>query len=362
MSTIEQIEWETCLIEPGRNRELEKYMRRELGAPSPVTGYFAECPWIPRSVAALNLRGGRLLAADLDLAEKIGLVVSQDNSCRYCFAAHRLLMRMMGTAEERIRRLEQDLLTAELEPSERAALEFARRLSRSNPLLSAADLKPLRDAGFSEDAIKEIVLVAAASCAVNRLTTLPALPPQRWERLPDRWAIRLLRPLLGRLIHSRRKKGKPDLLEPELKTGPFSEVVIALDGLPLARSLRQVVDEAWSSPILTRRAKALVVAVVARGLGCKFSESEAIRLLAEEGMSKEELEEILAHLTSPKLDPIEAVLVPFARDTVRYEPVLIQRRARVVSEQLSRPQFLEALGIVALANMLCRLGILAQEA
>jgi alkylhydroperoxidase family enzyme len=173
--------------------------------------------------------------------------------------------------------------------------------------------------------------------------------------------MRLLRPLFGRLIHSRTKKGKPDFLEPELKTGPFSQVVIALDGLPLARSLRQVVDEAWSSPILTRRAKALVVAVVARGLGCKFSEGEAIRLLAEEGMSQEELEEVLSHLASPRLDPVEAVLVPFARDTVRYEPVLIQRRARTVSEQLSGPQFLEALGIVGLANMLCRLGLLVQE-
>ena len=153
----------------------------------------------------------------------------------------------------------------------------------------------------------------------------------------------------------------PDFLEPELKTGPFSDVVLALDGLPLARSLRQVVDEAWSSPILTRRAKALVIAVVARGLGCTVSEREAARLLMEEGLSAEDLQEILAHLASPKLDAVEAVLVPFARETVWYRPVLIQRRARTVSEQLSGPQFLEALGTVALANMLCRLGILVQD-
>jgi alkylhydroperoxidase family enzyme len=361
MSAIEQIEWETCLIEPGRNRELEKHMRREMGVRSPVTLYFAECPWIPRSVAAFNFLRGKLVAAELDLAEKISLVVSQDNSCRFCFAAQRLLMRIVGMPEERIRRLEQDLLTADVEPAERAALEFARRLSRSNPLLTGTDLKSLRDVGYSEGAIKEIAVVVAYSCAVNRFTTFPALPPQRWEQLPDRWAMRVLRPLLGRFIESRRSRGKPDFLEPALRTGPFSDVVLALDGLPLARSLRQVVDEAWSSPILTRRAKALVIAVVARGLGCTVSEREAARLLMEEGLGAEDLQEILAHLASPKLDAVEAVLVPFARETVWYRPVLIQRRARTVSEQLSGPQFLEALGIVALANMLCRLGILVQD-
>ena len=89
--------------------------------------------------------------------------------------------------------------------------------------------------------------------------------------------------------------------------------------------------------------------------------ADTLDITGGEPLLRDDLEEILAHLSSPKLDPVEAVLVPFARDTVRYEPVLIQRRARTVSEQLSGPQFLEALGIVGLANMLCRLGLLVQE-
>ena len=40
--------------------------------------------------------------------------------------------------------LEQDLLTSELEPRESAALDFARKLSRSNPPPAKEDLEPLR--------------------------------------------------------------------------------------------------------------------------------------------------------------------------------------------------------------------------
>ncbi len=362
MEVIEAVEWEQCLIEPGRNRELERYMRREWGQTGLITRYFAECPWIARSIPAFDYYRGKLVHIDIALADKISLVVAQDNSCRFCFAAQRILMRMTGIPERRIRRLEQDLLTADLEPREQAALEFARRLSRASPLASGADLKSLRDQGYPDEAIKEIAVVSAYMCAINRFSTFPALPPETLERLPERWPVRVLLPLLGRWFKLRWRKGAPEFLDAEAREGPFAYLVGALDGLPFARSLRRVVDEAWNSPILSQRAKALVMAVVARGLGCELSEREATRLLEERGLAAADVEEILAHLASPKLDPIEAVIVPFARETIWYQPSPVQRRARVVRDRLSGPQFLEALGIASLANMLCRLGVVVREA
>ena len=121
-----------------------------------------------------------------------------------------------------------------------------------------------------------------------------------------------------------------------------------------------MIDEAWSSPILSARTKALVAAVVARGLGCAHSERETARLLAEGGLAAEELEPILAHLASPRLDRVESVAVPFARETIWYRSAQIQRRARAVQEQLSGAEFLELVGIASYANMLCRLGILVE--
>ena len=311
MAVIEETEWEECCIEPGRNPEIERYLRSQMGMVPAAAGYFAECPWIARSIAAFWFPRGKLTHIDVDICDKICLVVSQDNSCRYCFAASRLLMRMVGVPESRIRRLEEDLLTADLDPREQVVLEFTRRLSRSNPLLASADLAPVRHAGYPDSAIKEMAVVAAYMCAMNRFCTLPALPPQRLERLPDRPLARLLRPFVGRLMRSRQSKGAPDFMEPELELGPFSYLVLALKGLPLARSLHQIVDEAWRSPLLSRRVKGLVVAVIARGLGCSLSEQEASRLLAEEGLGANDLHEILTHLASPQLDPAERVIVPF---------------------------------------------------
>lgn len=359
MAIIEQVEWEECFIEPGRDPELERYLKSQMGRVPGSASYLVECPWMARSMAAFWFRRGKLIHIDIELCNKIGLVVSQDNSCRYCFAASRMLLRMTGVAEARIRRLEEDLLTAELDPRERTALEFARRLSRSNPLLASADLDPLRQAGYTDAAIKEMAVVAGYTCAMNRIATFPALPPGRMERLPDHPLVRLLRPFLARMIRSRDARGTPDFLEPALESGPFSYLVVALRGLPLARSLGQVVNEAWQSPLLSRRVKGLVVAVIARGLGCTLSEQEAGRLLAEEGLDVGDLQEILAHLASPRLDPAESVILPFARETIWYRPAPIQRRARAVREVLSGPQFLELLGVASLANMLCRLDIAA---
>jgi AhpD family alkylhydroperoxidase len=362
VTTIEETEWEPCLLATDPNPEFERFLRKNLGGVPPGIQSFAECPWLTRILIDFNFRKATLAHASFELADLIGLVVSQDNSCRYCFAEQRILLRATGMREERIRRLEQDLSTAELNDRDRLALEFARRLSQSNPLPTRADWKPLLAAGLGEGEVKELTVAAAVTVAANRLVTLPALPPQAMERYPDRWRMKLLAPLARRVLESRRKRGRPEHLPAELKSGPFSYLVLGLDGLPFARALREVVDEAWRSPILTPRAKALIVAVVARGIGAEASEAEAARLLAEEDVDRVEFEEILANLTSAKLDPVEALCVTFARETIRYRPARIQRRAREVREKLSVPQFLELVGVAALANMLCRLEIVADAA
>ena len=48
--------------------------------------------------------------------------------------------------------------------------------------------------------------------------------------------------------------------------------------------------------------------------------------------------------------------MPFARETIWYEPAPLQRRARILRARLSSAQFLEAVGVAAIANGLCRMG------
>ena len=358
MTAVAEIVQGACPIEPVRDRDLEREIKQVLGqVPHPV-GYFARCPWLVRALVLGNLSDGLMVHTDIDLSERIWLAVSQDNSCRYCYAAHRAFLRILGLPEAHIRRLEQDLYTAELNPRERLAIEFSRRVSRADPPLSSADKKPLRDAGYTEEEIKELAFVAAYIAGVNRSVTIPAIPPEPIEAMPDTWKMRLMRPFAARKLRSMRRRGQRISLTPEEKQGPYSYLVVALDGLPIARMLRNLLDAALDSPILPRRAKLLVFAVVSRGLSCEFSEREAARLLDEEGLGRESLAEVLANLASPALDAMESRIVPFARETIWYQTETIQRRAREMAAGLDPAQFLELVGVAGLANTVSRLGVI----
>jgi hypothetical protein len=137
---------------------------------------------------------------------------------------------------------------------------------------------------------------------------------------------------------------------------PYARLVEAFAGSPIAPALGKTLAEMWASPSLTLRCKLLLFAVIARGLGCEVCEREAARAVQTEGLSETDVTNVLTHLDAPGLDPVERLLVPFARETIWYEPAPLQRRARMVRDQLSGTQFLEAVGVLALANGLCRLG------
>ncbi|MGH9388367.1 MAG: carboxymuconolactone decarboxylase family protein, partial [Vicinamibacteria bacterium] len=131
---------------------------------------------------------------------------------------------------------------------------------------------------------------------------------------------------------------------------------------PCARALRTALDSAWNSPILSRRSKALAFLVIARAVGCRASEEESAKLAVSEGFKEGDVQEVLSHLGSPALDPREAAIVPFARETVRYQPAQIQGRARALRAVLKEDEFLELVGVVALANAVARLGVLFELA
>jgi AhpD family alkylhydroperoxidase len=357
MTPLQHVEWEDCIVEPTRDRELEGSVKAALGYVPEYVAYVSACPWVVRSFLVCDPASVGLVHTSFDLAERVALVVSQDNSCRYCYAAHRAYLSILGLGEDRIQRLEHDFLSGRLSPGEKLPLEFVRRVSRLDPPPSHGEWSALLQAGYTEGAVKELTFLAASNVYANRISTLPALPYQSIEGLERRWVVRLLRPLIARRFLAKRRRGTVEALAPALRAGPFSKSVLALDGLPVARALRTVIDDAWSSGILSRRAKALVFAVVARALGCPGTEAEATRLLAAEGLDRGQVESILAHLGSPMLDPIEALIVPYARETVRYDPARIQRRGRTLRGGLSNAQFLDVVGTAALANAVARLDL-----
>jgi alkylhydroperoxidase family enzyme len=257
-------------------------------------------------------------------------------------------------SESRLEELEDRLSRLDVAPRERAALAFARRMSRSAPLIGAEDRLRLTEAGFSKQERLEIAFVVAYLVFATRVATIPAIPPYGVEKMPDRWTTRLLRPLLARILAAHTSRGRPAPMA-AAPQGPHAALIQAFAGSPIAPRLAEVLDEAWGSRLLTRRCKALLFAVVGQALGCPRTAAAMRPALVAEGLSPEEIARLLAHLDSPALTPAERSLLGFARETVWYQPAGIQRRARALHEELGGPQLLEAIGVLSLANALCRL-------
>jgi AhpD family alkylhydroperoxidase len=356
------VEWEPCMLQPQPVEAITRDVRRAIGGFTPgFLDYYTPCPWLARQFAYWPSTNIPTFATPPRLVEMLSLVVAQDNSCRYCYAATRVMLRALGMSDESIRAIEGDVATSPLDPPTRAALEFARRLSRANPLPGPQALAPLRAAGFGQDAIREIVYLTGIYVFANRVVTLPAVPVTDVERMSRRWWLGLVRPLAVLVVHWAHRKVRPTPLPAAMREGPFGYLVRAFDGHPLGPRLWTEIDEAWRSDILPARTKALITAVVARALGCPASEREARRLLAADGDL--DVDTVLSHLASPTLTDAERAIVPFVRETVHYTPAHIQRRGREVLQRVGQAAFLETIGIAALANALCRMGaVLADPA
>src|SRR5688572_34900 len=119
---LREIEWVTPLIEPCRDPDAEELVRKKYGFAMDSAAFYNRSPWIVRAQVRFDIRRDVLVHVDVDLAEIVGLVVSQDNACRFCYAAWRALLRFQGYSQSRIERLEENLAAA-LSPPDRMAIE-----------------------------------------------------------------------------------------------------------------------------------------------------------------------------------------------------------------------------------------------
>lgn len=359
-SALSHVAWEPSLVEPAVDRALERYGRQRMGIPHASVCYFAAAPWLARAVVDMHVEFGLLLQLDQRTADLIGLVVSQENSCRFCYAAVRATLWFQGMGQERIRRIEQDIASPDMPERTRLTLEYARCQSRTGPAGAHAAWVALRRAGVSSLEAKEIAFTVALTDFSNRVHTMVAVPVLPFEALPDRPLMRLLRPLLDRVMRSHRSRGQPGAAAPVDPALPYADLLAAYAGSPIAAALQGLLRELWESPILGRRCKLLIFAVVARGLPCEVCELGLSRALQREGLAPETVAQVLARLDAPSLEPVERLLLPFARETLWYEPAALQRRARALGEQLTQPQLIEAIGVCAAANALCRMAAVVQ--
>jgi uncharacterized peroxidase-related enzyme len=108
--------------------------------------------------------------------EAIGVLVSLLNDCSYCARHHgagmkRLLAKEPEKYQACIEQLHRDHPGAPFTAAERAALEYAHKLTLAPGFVQDSDLQPMRDAGYTDGQILEVNQVAAYFAYANRTVT-----------------------------------------------------------------------------------------------------------------------------------------------------------------------------------------------
>jgi uncharacterized peroxidase-related enzyme len=153
-------------IEPnvatGKAKDLLTAVKGALGIVPNMTKVMANSPAVLEGYLGLSGALGKGLL-DAKTREQLALVTSQENECDYCLSAHTAIGKMVGLTPEQIVEARsghgKDVRTT-------AALTFSRRVLETRGQIVDADLAAVREAGYGDGEIAEII----AHVALNVLT------------------------------------------------------------------------------------------------------------------------------------------------------------------------------------------------
>ena len=102
------------------------------------------------------------------LKETIAVLVSKDNSCSYCVAAHSGALKAIGVTDEEIEHIKEDLDAADFNQKERALIAFARKANQEPLRITDDEFSALHRAGASDAEIIEALGVMEVFTAFNK--------------------------------------------------------------------------------------------------------------------------------------------------------------------------------------------------
>jgi len=122
-----------------------------------------------------------LMLADSGLTklerEMIAVVVSSINKCFYCLTAHGAAVRELSGDPVLGEMLVMNYRVADLDPRQRAMLDFAAKLTEDCARIEEQDRETLRQAGFSDRDIWDIASVAGFFNMTNRVASASDMRP-----------------------------------------------------------------------------------------------------------------------------------------------------------------------------------------
>jgi uncharacterized peroxidase-related enzyme len=128
---------------------------------------------IPQALHHAFSTFGALLSPDLPLQrrhhEMIATMVSVTNRCVYWIESHAEFLRRVTLDKELVEALESDFTTAPITPQERVMIDYVVKLTKDATKVWKDDHEKLRAAGFEDQAILQITLIASWFNYINRV-------------------------------------------------------------------------------------------------------------------------------------------------------------------------------------------------
>jgi uncharacterized peroxidase-related enzyme len=128
------------------------------------------------------------IRANLDTRryELITLAAARAMRHSYCMLAHGSVLRRECYSAEQLTAIAKNPATAGLAPADVAMMAFAESVARDASAITEADVRPLREHGFTDAQIFDIAATAAARCFFSKLTdALGAEPDGKFAELED---------------------------------------------------------------------------------------------------------------------------------------------------------------------------------
>lgn len=137
-----------------------------------VVRTLAHAPEVLRHLLGLF---GHLARGPLDpaLMEQVALAVAQANGCTYCLSAHAAMGEATGLDPETI---DDSRWAVDPDPKREAVLHFTRQLVIRRGAVEDDDLRRLRDAGFDDRALVELVAFVSMHVFLNLLAEAAQTP------------------------------------------------------------------------------------------------------------------------------------------------------------------------------------------
>ncbi len=149
---------------PAAAQPLLEGAKRQLGSVPNLFRVIANSPAALGGYLSLN---GALAKGSLDAPtrERIALATAEINGCGYCLSAHSYMGKNLAKLSDAEIAANRDGHSND--PKADAAVQFAAKVVRARGHVSDADLAAVRDAGFDEGQVIEIVLHVALNTLTN---------------------------------------------------------------------------------------------------------------------------------------------------------------------------------------------------